>query len=40
MLEKYQDNVYNTKYSDKTVLSVRYVVPTIGLLLMLFLYQF
>ena len=40
LLEKYQDNVYNTKYSDKTVLSVRYVVPTIGLLLMLFLYQF
>lgn len=29
LLEKYQDNVYNTKYSDKTVLSVRYVVPTI-----------
>ena len=40
LLEKYQDNVYNTKYSDKTVLSVSYVVPTIGLLLMLFLYQF
>ena len=33
LLEKYQDNVYNTKYSDKTVLSVRYVVPTIGLLI-------
>ena len=40
LLEKYQDNRYNTKYSDKAVLSIRYIVPTIGLILMLFLYQF
>ena len=25
LLEKYQDNVYNTKYSDKTVLSVHQI---------------
>ena len=40
LLEKYQNNRYNTKYSDKAVLSLRYIVPTIGLILMLFLYQF
>ena len=40
LLEKYKDNVYNVKYSDKTVLSIRYVIPTVGLLLMFFLYQF
>ena len=40
LLEKYKDNVYNVKYSDKTVLSIRYVIPTFGLLLMFFLYQF
>ena len=40
LLEKYHDNRYNTKYSDKAVLSIRYIVPTIGLILMLFLYQF
>ena len=40
LLEKYKDNVYNVKYSDKTVLSIRYLIPTVGLLLMFFLYQF
>ena len=40
LLEKFQDNRYNTKYSDKAVLSLRYVVPTVGLLMMLFLSQF
>ena len=40
LLEKYKDNVYNVKYSDKTVLSIRYVIPTVGPLLMFFLYQF
>lgn len=40
LLEKYKDNVCNVKYSDKTVLSIRYVIPTVGLLLMFFLYQF
>lgn len=40
LLEKYKDNVYNVKYSDKTVLSIRYVIPTVGLLSMFFLYQF
>ena len=40
LLEKYKDNVYNVKYSDKTVLSIRYVIPTVGLLLMFFLDQF
>lgn len=40
LLEKYQNNRYNTKYSDKTVLSLRYIVPTVGLILMLLLYQF
>ena len=40
LLEKYQDNRYNIKYSDKSVLSLRYIVPTVGLILMLFLYQF
>ena len=40
LLEKYQNNRYNTKYSDKTVLSLRYIVPTAGLILMLLLYQF
>ena len=40
LLEKYQDNRYNTKYSDKAVLSLCYIVPTIGLILMLLLYQF
>lgn len=37
---KYQDNRYNTKYSDKAVLSLSYIVPTVGLILMLLLYQF
>lgn len=40
LLEKFQDNRYNTKYSDKAVLSLSYIVPTVGLILMLFLYQF
>ena len=40
LLEKYQNNRYNTKYSDKAVLSLRYIVPTVGLILMLLLYQF
>ena len=40
LLEKFQDNRNNTKYSDKTVLSLRYIVPTVGFILMLFLYQF
>lgn len=40
LLEKFQDNRYNTKYSDKAVLSLHYIVPTIGFILMLFLYQF
>ena len=40
LLEKYQDNRYNTKYSDKAVLSLSYIVPTVGLILMLLLYQF
>ena len=40
LLEKYQDNSYNTKYSDKAVLSLRYIVPTVGIILMLLLYQF
>ena len=40
LLKKYQDNRYNTKYSDKAVLSLNYIVPTVGLILMLFLYQF
>ena len=40
LLEKYQNNRYNTKYSDKAVLSLRYIVPTVGLILMLILYQF
>ena len=40
LFEKFQDNIYNTKYSDKAVLSIRYVVLTVGLLLMFFLYQF
>lgn len=40
LLEKYQNNRYNTKYSDKAVLSLRYIVPTAGLILMLLLYQF
>ena len=35
LLEKYQNNRYNTKYSDKAVLSLRYIVPTVGLILML-----
>ena len=40
LVEKYQDNRYNTKYSDKAVLSLSYIVPTVGLILMLLLYQF
>ena len=40
LVEKYQNNRYNTKYSDKAVLSLRYIVPTAGLILMLLLYQF
>lgn len=40
LLEKYQNNRYNTKYSDKAVLSLSYIVPTVGLILMLILYQF
>ena len=40
LLEKYQDNRYNTKYLDKAVLSLCYIVLTVGLILMLFLYQF
>lgn len=40
LLEKYQNNRYNTKYSDKAVLSLHYIVPTVGLILMLLLYQF
>lgn len=40
LVEKYQNNRYNTKYSDKAVLSLRYIVPTVGLILMLLLYQF
>lgn len=40
LLEKYQNNRYNTKYTDKAVLSLRYIVPTVGLILMLILYQF
>ena len=40
LFEKFQDNIYNTKYSDKAVLSIRYIVLTVGLLLMFFLYQF
>ena len=40
LLEKYQNNRYNTKYTDKAVLSLRYIVPTVGLILMLLLYQF
>lgn len=40
LVEKYQDNRCNTKYSDKAVLSLSYIVPTVGLILMLFLYQF
>ena len=40
LLEKYQNNRYNTKYTDKAVLSLRYIVPTAGLILMLLLYQF
>lgn len=40
LLEKFQDNRYNTKYSDKAVLSLTHIVPTIGFLMMLFLYQF
>ena len=40
LLEKYQDNRYNTKYSDKAVLSLRYIVPTVVIILMLLLYQF
>ena len=40
LLERYQDNRYNTKYSDKAVLSLRYIVPTVGIILMLLLYQF
>ena len=35
LLEKYQNNRYNTKYSDKAVLSLSYIVPTVGLILML-----
>ena len=40
LVEKYQNNRYNTKYSDKAVLSLSYIVPTVGLILMLLLYQF
>lgn len=40
LLDKYKDNIYNIKYSDKAVLSLSYIIPTIGLILMLFLYQF
>ena len=40
LLEKYQNNRYNTKYTDKAVLSLRYIVPTVGLILVLILYQF
>lgn len=40
LFEKFQDNIYNAKYSDKAVLSIRYIVLTVGLLLMLFLSQF
>lgn len=40
LLEKYQDSIYNTKYSDKAVLSIRYIILTVGLLLMCFFYQF
>lgn len=40
LVEKYQNNRYNTKYSDKAVLSLRYIVPTVWLILMLLLYQF
>ena len=32
LVEKYQDNRYNTKYSDKAVLSLSYIVPTVGLI--------
>ena len=34
LVEKYQNNRYNTKYSDKAVLSLSYIVPTVGLILM------
>ena len=40
LFEKFQDNIYNAKYSDKAVLSLSYIVPTVGLILMLLLYQF
>ena len=40
LFEKFQDNIYNAKYSDKAVLSIRYIILIVGLLLMLFLYQF
>ena len=32
--------IYYAKYSDKAVLSIRYIILIVGLLLMLFLYQF
>ena len=40
LLEKYKDDIYNIKYSDKTILSLSYIIPTIGLIMMMFLYQF
>ena len=40
LFKKFQDNIYNAKYSDKAVLSIRYIILIVGLLLMLFLYQF
>lgn len=40
LLERYKDDVYNVKYSDKAVLSIRYIILTVGIFLMFFLYQF
>lgn len=40
LFKKFQDSTYNTKYSDKIVLSIRYVILIVGLLLMCFIYQF
>lgn len=40
LFKKFQDSTYNTKYSDKIVLSIRYIILIVGLLLMCFFYQF
>ncbi|RGY69222.1 sodium transporter [Bacteroides fragilis] len=40
LLKRYENSPYNDKYSDKVVLSVRYLVLAIGALILVFLNQF